>query len=369
MLDSQDFYATRSRRSITKIALPLFLLASKSVTLGAEAPSVSKSVNPCLEVGVKQSVVFLGRLVPKTDPKGEPVPASEPVPAYVGTGFLVQVEQLLYLVTAKHMVEGFGPNDPMFVFVNDKNGKLANISDQVIRTQLNVEWFKSSSADLAILPFGTRSDFDVTLIPEAAFLTSDNVLELQDVFFMSYQSGIQDESRITPIARRGMVSIRNEDGTFYLDAFAFPGNSGSPVFIKPSAGGSFTTTGINLGAEPNNCKFVGMIGEYLPYREVAVSLQTKRARVVFEENTWLAKVWPVQSLQQLMKSPEFQQHHQAVKKLIPAPKENSGEKLNKRRVQILFSLLFNLLQGFTRGSNLFFYESNPLTAERLELFG
>ncbi len=54
-------------------------------------------------------------------------------------------------------------------------------------------------------------------------------------------------------------------------------------------------------------KFIGIIGEYLPYQEVAISTQTGRPRVVFEENTGLSRVWSVNFIREIVESNTFKQ--------------------------------------------------------------
>jgi predicted oxidoreductase (fatty acid repression mutant protein) len=54
-------------------------------------------------------------------------------------------------------------------------------------------------------------------------------------------------------------------------------------------------------------KFIGIIGEYVPYREVAISAQTGRARVIFEENTGLSKVWSVDFIKEIIDSDKFKE--------------------------------------------------------------
>jgi hypothetical protein len=93
----------------------------------------------------------------------------------------------------------------------------------------------------------------------------------------------------------------NEDKTFYIDAAAFPGNSGSPVFLKPSLvfneNREFVTSG--------GGNFSGVIGEYLPYQEVAVSVQTGLPRVIFQENTGLSRVWSTSFITEIINSNAF----------------------------------------------------------------
>ena len=81
-----------------------------------------------------------------------------------------------------------------------------------------------------------------------------------DIFFISHQPGIENPNKVNPVIQNGTVSLMNEDKTFYIDAAAFPGNSGGPVFIKPfplSFGPNLTLTG-----KLPILKFIGVMGEY-----------------------------------------------------------------------------------------------------------
>lgn len=268
--------------------------------------------HPCLSAGVKKSVVFIGTL------KAGSIPPVEVQPVYFATGFLISYDQIFYLVTAKHVVEEFrksgGKDEQIFIFLNGFDGKIRTQPLAEIKSAFGVEWMIGEDSDLTTIPFGLRKDFDVKVIPENMFLESSQLLEPQDLFFISFQPGIDASGSITPVTRRGMVSLLNSDGTFYMDAFAFPGNSGSPVFIKPSPA-IFIQGGTAIG-DPNACQFVGIIGEYLPYQELAISTQTKRPRVIFEENTGLARVWPVQALRAMTSSAAFAAQHKRIKEKV-----------------------------------------------------
>lgn len=278
-------------------------VTAESAKDNAAISKVPSKINPCLTAGVKKSVIFLGRMNQNNEPE------------FSGTSFLINVENIHYLVTAKHVIEefrkAFGSDNTLAFFLNLKSGKGFYDSFSRLKDKYDVDWIFSSNSDIAVIPFGISQEFDVKIIPESFFLASDKLLELQDTFFVSYQPGITSKDKIAPIIRSGMVSIFNDDGTFYLDAFAFPGNSGSPVFVKPSAF-IFTQQGL-YGGDPQACNFIGIIGEYLTYQEYAISSQTHRPRIVFEENTGLARVWPVQSLIEVFKSTEFIKQHEMIK--------------------------------------------------------
>lgn len=289
---------------LNHILLAILLLAL-SVQVSATKPS-----DPCMRAGVRNSVVFLGTFIPSKDPK------INPEAKYLATAFLLEIDKRFYIVTASHVITEFAaaaqPGMELVAFVNDSQGKRTFVSLANLQTTFKTTWITSDSSDLAIMPFGLKPEFAVQIVPESLFLSSGSLEELQDVFFMSFQPGVQRTDRITPVIRKGMVSALNEDGSFYIDAFAFPGNSGSPVFIKALPMTS-PEPGVLVAGDPNGCRLAGVVGEYLTYQETAVSEQTKRPRVVFEENTGLARVWSVDALRALIASPEFHAQHEKLK--------------------------------------------------------
>jgi hypothetical protein len=247
---------------------------------------------------IKKTIVFLGDI---RDKKTQ----------LYATGFLVSIQNIFHLVTAKHVVmdrETRKIKDTnMHVFFNLKNGGIATRPVDEIKRRINVDWVfhENTEVDIAVIPFGLDPQRDdVKVIQENLFLTPDRLFELYDVFFLSYQPGVKFEKKISPIFRSGTISIINEDKTFYIDAPAFPGNSGSPVFLKPSPI-RFDEKGIWISSDELGGKFIGIIGEYIPYEEVAISVQTGRPRVVFEENTGLSRVWSVDFVKELIKSDVF----------------------------------------------------------------
>lgn len=252
---------------------------------------------------IKKTCVFIGEL----NKKGEP--------EYYGTGFLVDISGVLHLVTAKHVVmeninghfTGRTIDSTYQVFFNKKDKSLGWHSLNEIKSYFKVKWIfhKNQNVDIAIIPFGvdTLKD-DMISIPEDYFMTSERLYELYSIYFLSFQPGLQLKTKINPIFRSGTISLKNDDKTFYIDAFAFPGNSGSPVFLTPSSMRFDNPGMLNIG-DPLGHKFIGVIGEYLPYQDIAISMQTKRPRVVFEENTGLAKVWSIEYLNEITQSQEF----------------------------------------------------------------
>jgi len=248
---------------------------------------------------LKKTVIFLGRI----NPDGKP--------QIYATGVLVNVQNTYNLITAKHVVinplTGQRQDENLLAFFNLKGGGVTVRSVAEIKKEFGVDWtyHPNAAVDVAIIPFpiDLRKD-DVLVVSDELFFPAQNLNELDDIFFLSYQPGIDPKGKITPVIRGGIVSLLNDDRTFYIDATAFPGNTGSPVFLKPSA----MTVGERLGSAntaPMGGRFVGIIGEYISYQELAVSAQTGRPRIVFEENTGLSRVWSAGFMREIINSDAF----------------------------------------------------------------
>jgi hypothetical protein len=235
-------------------------------------------------------------------------------------------QSIYHIATAKHVIFNSEKNEisdqDLFVFYNLKNGSLKSVPISIIKKEHNVDWVfhKNAQVDIALIPFplDTATD-DIMTIPDSIFLSADKVLETYDVFFLSFQPNTENVERISPIIRKGMISRLNNDGTFYIDGFAFPGNSGSPVFIKPEVGRlGGGDKGFSLG-DPIAGKFIGIIGAYIPYREFAISMQTKQPRIMFEENTGLSIVWPVVLINEIIDSIPFKDQLSKILKKMKQP--------------------------------------------------
>lgn len=244
---------------------------------------------PELIAELRRCIVFLGEQV------GDK-------PRYSGTGFVVGAGGRNHILTAAHVVRSSPGTDSirdLHVFLNRKNGTLGRrrVADYAPAAGIRWVFHPNPEMDLAAIQFPTDAADNLLQYPETLFTRSENLLPLLDIFYLSFQPGAGDEQIVSPVARVGVVSRINSDGTFMIDGAAFPGNSGSPVFVRPVPG-RFGQGGLILG-DPLALQFVGVIGSYIPYRDVAVSEQTMLPRVVFEENTGLSLVYPVDSVRQL----------------------------------------------------------------------
>ena len=127
------------------------------------------------------------------------------------------------------------------------------------------------------------------------------VSEGDGVFVLGFPLGEAGEERNYAVVRQGIVAriqdwLKGNAQTFLIDASIFPGNSGGPVLLKPEIASI-------VGTKPNKmCGLIGMVSSYLPYREVAVSQQTGRPRMIFEENSGLGVVVPYSVIEEAIET-------------------------------------------------------------------
>ena len=120
------------------------------------------------------------------------------------------------------------------------------------------------------------------------------------VFVLGFPLGNAGDERNYAIVRQGVIAraqdwLNGKSNTFLIDASIFPGNSGGPVLIKPEG------TSVH-GTQANTRNgLVGMVSEYLTYQEIAVSTQTERPRMIFEENSGLGVVVPHDAILETVK--------------------------------------------------------------------
>ncbi|SRR6266567_1557611 len=232
------------------------------------------------------------------DPKG----AGQPI----GTGFLVGTPAgHVGLVTAKHVVfedEGRGPLLTNLAYrLNNEVGNSTLTSDAHATAFIGSTWVRSPTQDVAcrLIVWGNAAEF--TAIPIGMFLDANLVEAGAPVFLMGFPLGLRSEKYALPILRRGIVA-RKDTGSIIVDGFVFPGNSGGPVVYEPviQVGANLTTTLLQ------GSWLVGIVVSEISYIEPAISPQTKRPRITFENNTGLCNILPSGVILELLKSAEFE---------------------------------------------------------------
>jgi hypothetical protein len=162
-------------------------------------------------------------------------------------------------------------------------------------------------------------------------LQANQITEGDRVFALGFPMGLVDQLHQYVICRGGVVArirsyIDKKADDFLVDATVFPGNSGGPVILCPS---SFSIQGTK---QVTKAELIGVIKSYVPYSDLAVSNQTRKARIIFEENSGLSVVEGVDAILETIKlanrrfqARAAQVRHQAKKKATAATTQPSNE--------------------------------------------
>lgn len=207
----------------------------------------------------------------------------------------------IYLVTNRHVLENL---DELFIRLNPQDGKPAKPFSLTLDDKVLAYPHPDPEIDVAVVPTGGdwlkqigmqhyyfRDDVDVAFKKQLADLA---VSEGQSVYVLGFPLGLISERDFVIVRHGSLARIRDALSGFsreYLvDTFVFPGNSGGPVVIKPETE--------SVSGKPVPFSYlIGMVASYLPYRDEAISRQTGATRVVFEENSGLASVIPIDYVQ------------------------------------------------------------------------
>lgn len=216
----------------------------------------------------------------------------------------------VYLVTNRHVFQNlpaaylrFNPeaNEPAREYrlpLRDKDGALLwfpHPNDRVDVAVIPIDFQLLREQAMQVSYF--RSDEHVANLDK---LKEIGVTEGDFVYVLGFPMGLIGGERNTVIVRSGSIArirdaLAGANQEYLVDAFIFPGNSGGPIVSKPEA--------LSIkGTKPQEAAYlIGITRSYVSYRDVAVSMQSKRQRVVFEENSGLAAVHPIDFAQDIIK--------------------------------------------------------------------
>lgn len=248
--------------------------------------------------------------------------------SFLGTGFLLECYQCveeshLYmpiLVTNKHVVEG----EQIQYRYNLNTGGLGVRKVGGVFGGLGFNWVHHPDEDIdlvaAMIPFTENQQEKGFGKGYIGSVTSIN--EGRDLFYMGFPLGKGAEGGIPhkPILRSGHLAQKGEK-TFIMEADVFPGSSGSPVFTKPRF-----TLDENGNLKAETLSLIGVVSSYIPYTDVAVSRQTGRPRIIFEDNSGLSNVFCIQAVDDITNTSEFEDQAGPI---IEKLEETTGKTLKK----------------------------------------
>lgn len=269
------------------------------------------------------SVVALGSMQKVTEPG---VPEQEKWMTE-GTGFFygalvkddpdsTKRQYQIFLVTAKHVITHRPPTaGPFKVRINPKDPATpVKEFDLPEKPSSGIEtWFfdPNDGIDIAILPVSIEQlrarGYEPDFFPSDVATANREKLKRMEVaagdgiFVLGFPMNLAGAQRNYVIVRQGVIARISEmldqaSDTFMADTFIFPGNSGGPVVLKPEL--------LSIaGTQAHNISYlVGIVVSYHPYNDLAVSIQTQQPRVMFQENSGLADVLPVDFIDETIKA-------------------------------------------------------------------
>jgi S1-C subfamily serine protease len=224
----------------------------------------------------------------------------------------------VYLVTAKHVVQGHLQANlgNLIARINPRTSS-SKVKEFEIPNQPQEgggTWFyhENQDIDLAIVQVNVdilrQNDIEPTLffandmhVANIDKITSLEISEGDGVFVLGFPMGITGGQRNYVIVREGVIARLSEmkdrvSKTFMIDSFVFPGNSGGPVVSKPEL------SSIQGTKSQSSAYLIGVVLSSITYIDSAISNQTKRQRITFEENSGLAEILPTDYIDEAIKS-------------------------------------------------------------------
>ena len=238
------------------------------------------------------------------------------VPSWVASGFffgrfVAQVDAdnqtfSCFLVTNKHVLSGL--TAPVIRANPVGSDPAADLPLSLVDAVGAPLWVGHPDPEVDVVVTGIGLElmrgqgFDVAFIPDSHAFTlsrmqSEGVSEGDALFLFGFPMALVFGPRSSAVVRGGTLAqvqaaYEGYAKSYIVDGYVFPGNSGGPVFNKPE---NISISGTQSVASAN---LIGIVSSYLPYRDVAISAQTGRERIVFEENSGLVNVFPVDSIEQ-----------------------------------------------------------------------
>lgn len=245
------------------------------------------------------------------------VAIGNPNKEWVGTGFLYgnSIKNEVYLVTNKHILEDIHEKyNQIVVRFNDENSSedfYVDLERNEAPTYFN---HPINDIDISIIPYKKYFSRDkeskkprslkiiyadtTNITYTIAEMKVKSISEGDFIYTLGFPMGMDSINKKSPIVRTGCIAriddlYNNESDQFLLDTFIFPGNSGSPVILKPES---------NVQA-----RLIGIVDGYIDYKE---ELFTEKGvlRGTSVQNAGLAKVYPVDFINQTITAYEKGSH-------------------------------------------------------------
>ena len=267
---------------------------------GAEAAVLPPDYLQCVvSIGVDDLVVEEGKQTIRWVTNASGFLYASPLPKKDGE----EPRSWLYLVTNGHVLKG---QTQINVRFNSRSGNAAKYP--ILLTGPDSPAVHSHpNLDLAVIrlnPEVLQKDgvqykkFGPENLATREAIAREGIAVGDGVFVLGFPVGIAGIERNFVVAKQGIIARleATQDPKltkeYLVDALVFPGNSGGPVVTRPEI---LAITGTKA---LSNSYLLGVVYQFIPYTDVAVSKQTNRARITFEENSGLASVIPADYIEE-----------------------------------------------------------------------
>ena len=231
---------------------------------------------------------------------------------YIGTGFFVYKtidgesdKVYAFLITNKHVVKDFS-----IIYIKMKNKNTSKFEELKLELKENDNLFyhENDGVDLAVINLDgneiTQRNFSFHgfNIYTEAMSTSELLQEGVNQGNLIYMLGFPLElvnANQNPLCRIGCISRIdpdeiNSDKSFLIDVLNFPGNSGSPVVIRPDS------VGIVDSKVFNKSVLIGIVFESILSNEQLTSSLTNKPVEIRYDNTGLTRTVPVEFIREII---------------------------------------------------------------------
>ena len=214
----------------------------------------------------------------------------------------------LFLVTNRHV---FKDKINIYLRLNKKDGKAKIFKQNLSFDNNEPRWLehRNKNVDLALLNISPKkleeNDIDFTFFKEEMFSYYKNFKKIgievgDETYILGFPLGISGIIQNYACAKWGIISRIDKEliykkKAFLLDSSIFPGNSGSPVILKP------TLESLNGTQAVLNEYLLGVVSGYIPYEEGLYTHQTNPPSLVSlsRENSGLSLVVPIDFIRQI----------------------------------------------------------------------
>jgi hypothetical protein len=163
-------------------------------------------------------------------------------PTHIGSAFTIEVDGRQYLITARHLLEGFGSEGEVDLWMEERWSRVRG----------RVIYPAKETVDIAALDLGRPVTVTFPLEPTAGGLTLG-----QQVYFLGYPYGLGTQGPAPPgfgeipFLKSGIISAMDDRDSeahlLYIDGQNNPGFSGGPIVFWHSESRRFRVAGVVRG--------------------------------------------------------------------------------------------------------------------------